>query len=216
MTAVAVPRTSSERIRVPRTLGVAGLAGGVLFAVMSVWQHTAGLESGSRGTAAAVNQGGFALAMLGYVALAVGLHWARPGGDSKVARLWTVLLVAAWAALLAGLALEALTPVTPESNLLGPIAGLCQGIALVGLGIGTAVAGRWSGWCRFWGLGLAVYYVGVLFVPAILGFDPNVVTETIWGLGYAGLGAALVVSASSTGSASSSVSAPTTDEGAAA
>jgi hypothetical protein len=54
------------------------------------------------------------------------------------------------------------------------------------------VARRWQGWRRFWALGFAVFLVGALFVPAIAGVEPGVITEVIWALGYSGLGVALL------------------------
>ena len=187
----AVP-LSADRPHLLRTLGGVGVAAGVLFAAMSVWQHAAGMESGSTGTAHALDQAGFALAMVGYVALIVGVHLARPGGDGKAARFFTALLAAAWIAFLAGMAVEAVSSVAPADDALGPIAGLAQGVGLVGLGVTTARAGRWSGWRRYAPLGLALVYVVVLFVPAIAGWEPNAVTESLWALGYSALGLALM------------------------
>ena len=183
----AVPLTP-DRAAALRALGLGGATAGLLFAAMSIWQHTVFLESGS--TASAVNQAGFAVAMIGYVGLAAGVSLAAPGGTRGGARTFPLLIAVAWTVLLAADAIEALTPIG-EDNALLPVGGLAQVIGLTGLGITTAVAGRWSGWRRYWPLALAVYFVSVLFVPAVAGAEPNAVTETVWALGYAGLGVAL-------------------------
>jgi len=186
---VALP---ADHPRVLRTLGGVGIGAGFLFAAMSLWQHAADSGSGPTGIGHALDQGGFAVAMVGYVALALGVHVSRPGGDGRIARLCTALLAAAWTAFVASMAIEAVTTVDPAADVLGPIAGLGQGIGLVGLGVLTVRARRWSSWRRFWPLALAAAYVSVLFVPAIAGSEPNVLTETVWALGYSGLGLALM------------------------
>jgi len=175
-----------------RRLGIIGIGAGLLFGAMSVWQHAAGLDPDGSGAASAVNQAGFALAIAGYLALALGLYRARPGGDRREAGVFPALLALAWTALLAGLAVESLTSISEDDNVLFPIGGALQVIGLAGLGITTVVAGRWTGWRRFWALGFAVFFVGAVSVPAIAGVEPGVITEVIWALGYAGLGAALV------------------------
>ena len=175
----------ADRTRTLRALGAAGVGGGLLFAAMSSWEHAAD----PTGTANALNQGGFALAMVGYVAMLIGVHVARPGGDGRIARISTALVAAAWLALLAGIAVEAVTSL----DVLGAVGGVAQAIGLVGAGITTARAGRWSGWRRYAPLALAVVYVGALFVPAVAGSEPSALTETVWALGYSGLGLALVV-----------------------
>jgi hypothetical protein len=175
-----------------RATGAVGAAAGVLFAAMVVWEHAGDLRPGI-GAVSAIVGSGFAVAMAGYVVLAVGLAVAAPGG--RRARIFPILLGIAWAALLAGSLVETFASVDPDTDPLNPIGGLLQGIALIGLGITTAVAGRWSGWRRFWPLGVAVFYTGALFVPAVLGAEPSVVLEAMWALGYAGLGLALAVEA---------------------
>jgi hypothetical protein len=177
-----------------RILGSVGVGAGLLFGAMSVWQHAAGLDSGS-GAGVTVNQAGFAFAMAGYLALGVGLYLARPGGDGRTARAFPALLAGAWTALIAGIAIESLTSVGEDVNVLLPIGGLAQVIGLTGLGITTVMARRWSGWRRFWALGFALFFVGALFVPAIAGAEPGVITEVLWALGYSGLGVALMGSA---------------------
>ena len=153
-----------EEQRGIRTCGAIGVASGLLFAAMVVWEHAAGT-----GGPGAINTGGFLLAMTGYVVLAVGLALARPGGSGRLSRFFPALLAGAWTALIAGILLEQFTSLDPETNLLNPLGGLAQGIGLVGLGIGVAVARRWTGWRRFAPLAVAAYYVGALFVPAIAG-----------------------------------------------
>jgi hypothetical protein len=175
-----------------RRLGVVGVGSGLLFAAMSVWKGVAGLGSDSTGGQATAIAIGFAVAMVGYVALTTGVHLARPGGDGRWPRFFTGALVVAWIALLAGSALEAVSSINPDENPLNPLGGLLQAVGLVGLGVVTMRAGRWSGWRRWMPLGLAVYYVAGLMVPAFAGVEPSWAAEAVWALGYALLGAALI------------------------
>jgi hypothetical protein len=175
-----------------RRLGVVGVGAGLLFAGMTLWQGVAGLDSDSTGPAATAVAIGFAVAMVGYVALAAGVHLARPGGEGRWPRFFTGALVVAWIALLASSALQALSSIDPDENPLNPFGGLLQAVGLVGLGVVTARAGQWSGWRRWMPLGLAVYYVAVLMVPAFAGVEPVAATESVWALGYAVLGTALI------------------------
>jgi hypothetical protein len=178
-----------------RVLGITGAAAGLLFAAMAMWAHAAGIESGSAGIAAQINQGLFALATAGYVALGVGLYLARPGGSGRIARTFPALLAASWLAILVGGFLELFTSVSPDSDVLASIGGLAQAAALIGLGITVARAGRWSGWRRYWPLGTAVYVLGVLMAPSFFGVQPSWLVVALWALGYSGLGAALLVEA---------------------
>ena len=73
------------------------------------------------------------------------------------------------------------------------VQGMDGCIGLVGVGVMTVRARRWSGWRRYAPLGLAVVYLAVLFVPAVAGSEPGALTETIWALGYSGLGLALLI-----------------------
>jgi hypothetical protein len=188
----------TDRPAMLRTVGAIGTAAGLLFAGITVWEHAAGLESGG-GFARTLNQTGFAVAMAGYVGLGIGLAVARPGG--RRSQVFPILVATAWAALLAAAAVEAFTSVDPDADLLNPVGGLLQCIGLIGLGVTTAVAGRWTGWQRFWPLGLAAFYTGALFVPAAFGVQPSGFVAAVWALGYAGLGLALATAASARRSA---------------
>jgi hypothetical protein len=186
-----------RRAEAVRILGGLGVAAGFLFAAMSLWEHAAGYTSaGTHGVAGAINAGGFDLAEAGYVALAVGLVLARPGGSGRIAPVFPALIGLAWTAFFASGVLDLLGWPSPSADVVGPIGGLAQLIGLVGLGIGTGTARRWSGWRRWWPLGLATVFVGALFIPAVIGFEPAAVTETIWALGYGGLGLALLIETS--------------------
>jgi hypothetical protein len=190
-----VPSVPVDRAPLLSVLGATGMGAGLLFAAATGWQQVTGLKNSGDGVATAVGHGLFGLAIAGYVALAVGLHLARPGGAGRGARVFPALLAAAWTALLAGEVLEAVAGLDPDSDVLLPVGGLLQAVALIGLGITTAGTGRWTGWRRWAPLALAVIWVGGLLVPAFLGTDPSAVAEVVWALGYAGLGAALVVEA---------------------
>jgi hypothetical protein len=185
-----------DRVWTARVLGGVGVGAGFLFGAMSVWEHAAGLNGDFNDVPSSLNQAGFAVAMAGYVALGVGLMLARPGGRGWVGAFFPALIAGAWTALLAGMAVGALTEIGDDANVLLPLGGVAQVVGLLGLGITTAVARRWSGWRRFWALGFALFYVGALFVPAVMGVEPGAVAETLWALGYSGLGAALVVGSS--------------------
>jgi hypothetical protein len=93
-----------------------------------------------------------------------------------------VVLAVAWTALAAGDVVQLLTPLNPDADPLNPLGGLGQAVGLTGLGLGVALAGRWSGWRRYWPLGLAVFYVGVLLVPAFVGVAPTATSEVLWAL----------------------------------
>jgi hypothetical protein len=176
--------TTTERTGFLRTTGTVGLVAGVLFAAMTVWEQAGG--------PAAATGIGFAVATAGYVVLGTGLTVAQPGG--RRARIFPILVVVAWTVLLAASAVETFTSVGPDTDALNAIGGLLQGVGLIGLGVSTAVAGRWTGWRRFWPLGLAAFYTGALFVPAAFGVEPTTALETAWAMGYAGLGVALLTS----------------------
>ena len=186
-----------------RRLGAVGVVSGVLFAAMAIWQGAAGLDEDSTGAAATTVAIGFAVAMVGYVGLTVGLHLARPGGEGRWPRFFTGALVVAWIALLASAALQAVSSIDPDENPLNPLGGLLQAVGLVGVGIVAARAGRWSGWHRWAPLGLAGYYVAALMVPAFAGVEPSSVLEAVWALGYAVLGVALIGESTRVGSPSS-------------
>jgi hypothetical protein len=192
-TARAVPADRTPALRI---LGGIGAAAGLLFAGMEVWQQAAGLSAGSGGLADRINQSLFALATAGYVALAVGLHLARAGGSGRISRWFPALLGAGWFAILVGGFLELSGSVGPDADPLSSIGGWAQVVALIGLGITVARAGRWSGWRRYAPLGLAVYIVGGLMGPSFAGADPGTIGVSLWALGYCGLGLALLIEAS--------------------
>ena len=49
-------------------------------------------------------------------------------------------------------------------------------------------AGRLGGWARWVVLAYALYYLIALFVPLVFGAEPNIVTETVWGLAWVVVG----------------------------
>jgi hypothetical protein len=171
--------------------GRIGIAAGLLFIAMSIWEHAAGLDPGRHTPAGVVNQLGFAVALTGYAVLGLGLVRARPAADRKGVTLFPAVLAAAWIALAGGDLLQLVTPLTPDADPLNILGGLGQAIGLAGLGITVALAAQWKGWRRYWPLGVAGVYVGVLLVPALIGIAPSATTETVWALGISGLGLAL-------------------------
>ena len=169
--AVAVPALV-DRAPLCRVLGRIGAGAGVLFAAMTAWEHAAGLGTVRTGAAATLNQGLFGVAMAGFVALAAGLHLARPGGAAG----WRASSRWRWPSrgrpCWPPRCVDAVAGLDPDTGVLAPVGGLLQAVALLGLGITTAVARRWSGWRRWTPLALAVFYVGALMVPAFSGPIP--------------------------------------------
>ncbi len=174
-----------------------GIAAGVLYAAMVGWQRAAGIELGDPGTAVLVNQTGIVLGMLGFVVLAVGLWRARPGGDGGLARSWPLVLAFGWAALAAAIPLEVLSGLGAEENPLNPVGGIAQLVGLLGLGATVARAGRWQGWRRWFPLGFAVFYAGIVGYTAVSGSWPSAPVELAWALGYSVLGWALLTAGDS-------------------
>jgi hypothetical protein len=185
---------AANTVRTRRLLGVTGAAAGVLWSALTVWEHQAHLGSGPMTGARLANQLAFAAATIGYIAMLVGLHRARPAGAGRAARTFTVLLVIAWLLIVAGQLAQILTNIDQDADPLLPLGGLLQGIAALAVGITVARRAAWTGWQRWWPLILGVYYIAVLLVPAFAGHDPSVLTESIWALTYAVLGVALATS----------------------
>src|SRR5690242_15515645 len=173
--AVAQPAESVGRGTGPRVLGGVGAAAGVLLTGLILWEHGAGL--GSEGVAATVHQSLVAVAMAGFVALAAGVASARPGGDGRASAAFPALLGGAWTVLLGAAVLKVFHGT--GTDVLVRVGGIAQAVALTGLGIATARAGRWSGWRRYYPLVLAVYVVGGLVIPAFAGIGPSAVAEAL-------------------------------------
>ncbi len=196
-TTVPISTIAARVGRSARLLGIIGAAAGLLWVAMVIWEYQANLQpsdgplTGSR----LVNQIGFAVVIAGYVALLVGVHRARPAGPGRLARVFTGLFVTAWLFVFAGQLVNLLANVSEDDNFLPAIGGLLQVVAALGTGISVARRGHWTGWRRWWPLALSVYYVGVMFVPLFAGREPNMITETGWGLTYAVLGIALATAA---------------------
>jgi hypothetical protein len=192
MTAVGTEPAST--IHTPagqRAAGLIGVAAGLLWAALTVWEYRAGLQHGRLAGARLANQIGFTAATVGYLVMLVGLHRARPAGPGRTARVFTGLFASAWLAILAGQFLTLLAGISNEPNPLLPVGGILQAVASIGVGVTVARTGRWAGWQRWWPLVLGGYYVIGLLIPALAGHEPGPVTEPIWGLTYAILGAAV-------------------------
>ena len=188
-----VPSSAATAQRLPsaRLPGAVGIAAGVLFAAMSIWEHVAGLGPTQHTRPSLINQLGFALALTGYSVLAWGLARARPAAAHRGAVAFPVVLAIAWTALATGNLLQLVTPLTPDADPLNPLGGLGQALGLAGLGVTVALGSRWTGWRRYWPLGLACVYIFALLIPAFLGVAPTAIAETLWALGISGLGLAL-------------------------
>ena len=176
-------------------LGIVGVISGLMWAALVVWEYQADLVTGPNSGAKLINQLGFLVATLGYVALLVGIHRARPAGSGRLAPAFTAVFVAAWVAILIGDVVGLVSDVDQDANLFLPLGGLLQGVGATGVGVTVARAKVWTGWPRWWPLILAVYVVAALLIPAFAGRGPDMLRESLWALCYSVLGLALVVSA---------------------
>jgi hypothetical protein len=177
-----------------RRAGFTGAVAGVAWVPLVVWEYSADLEIGPLTAQHVANQLGFTVATVGYVVMLLGLHAARPAGSNRRARVATAAWATAWVLVLAGELAELLVGVDHETDPLPAVGGLLQGLASLVVGVLVARTSQWTGWRRWWPLVLALYFVIGMFIPAVAGHDPTMITEAIWALGYAGLGVALATS----------------------
>ncbi len=167
-----------------RVAGLVGVAGGI------AWVPLVAAEGGASGGTQTAVEIGFVVTSACFVVMLLAVHAARPAGSTRAARIFTAILAGAWVALLAGQLVDLTTGL--PSEFVGAIGGLGQCIALVAAGVLAARGGAWSGWRRWWLLAMGAFFVIVVFVPAVIGIEPGLLTEGLWALSYSGLGLALV------------------------
>jgi peptidoglycan/LPS O-acetylase OafA/YrhL len=80
-----------------------------------------------------------------------------------------------------------------DDNPLRPIGGVVSILASLLAGVAIVRARRLLGWSRWVVLGFAIYVLGFLFVPLFFGAAVDAIRETIWGLWWVAIGAALVL-----------------------
>ncbi len=174
----------TDRSQRRRVSGLAGIVGGIAWVPLVAAE---GLGSGATKTAI---ESGFVVASACFVVMLLAVHAARPAGTTRKARVFTGILAGSWVALLASQLVDLTTGL--PSEFVGAIGGLGQCVALVATGILAARVGAWSGWRRWWLLAMGAFFVLVVFVPAVIGFEPGLLTEGLWALSYSGLGLALL------------------------
>lgn len=179
---------SANRIR---SAGTVLIGAGALWAVAIVIEYTFGLKPPNHGTLYAIDQGMFFLAQAGFITGIFGLMRARAAGDGWFGRLALGLFALGWIVLLIA---EPLAWITRDNNLpLFPIGGLVAALGGLLAGVAVVIARRWSGWQRFSVLLYGMYYMLGLLLPLIIAHHgPTLVTESLWGLAWLPMGAALV------------------------
>lgn len=185
---------SSRRIR---SAGWILIGAGLLWAVAILIEYRFGLKPPNHGALYAVDQGMFFVAQLGYVTGIFGLMWARAAGDRWLGKATLGLFALGWILLVIAAPLAWITrdnnlPLFPIGGLAAMIGGLLAGVALV-------IARHWTGWRRYTVLLYAVYYLLALLLPLFVAHQgPTLLTESVWGLAWIPIGAALVSAGSKT------------------
>lgn len=174
-------------------VGSIGVASGLLFLAMLVWEYTAGLQPDEADVtiAMALNQAGFTIALVGYVLLALGLLRSGATGRHRGGRIAVIGFAAGFAVLVVA---NVLTFVGggPESGFLYPVGGLLQTVGGLAVGIIVARTGVWRGWQRWWPLIVAVYWLVAMFLPLFADVEPNFTREALWACCFAVLGLAVL------------------------
>ncbi len=167
------------------------MGAGLLWAAAILIEYRYGLKPPGQGTLYSINQSMFFVAQAGYLTGIFGLMWARAAGDGWFGTIALGLFAFGWAALLVA---EPLAWITRNNNLaLFPIGGLTAALGALISGIAVVVAGRWKGWQRFSVLFYALYYILALLLPLFIANQgPTLATESLWGLAWLPIGAALI------------------------
>jgi hypothetical protein len=183
--------------------GLVGIAGAILWIVGLAIEYPYELQPPAAGWLFYVDQLVFAAAMLGWLAAIAGLAWLRVAGRGKGRS-----TLIAWGTGIALLVLGSLISLSIraagsdakgvyDNNPLFPLGGLLQLLGSMAAGVVIARAGRLEGWRRWAVLAYAVYYVVGLFMPLVLGYEPNFVTEAVWGAAWIVVGLATISAARS-------------------
>ena len=181
-----------------RRAGLACLTGALVWIVAITIEYRFGLQPPGHGTLLYLDQALFFVAQMGFVAGIIGLIGAGAAGRSRLGVGALGLFALGWIVLLVAIPLVLITG-NPNLPLL-PLGGLCAGVGGLLAGIAVAVAGRWQGWQRWSVLCYGLYYVLVLFVPAIVTQQgPRMGAEVLWGLAWLPLASALITRSGDTG-----------------
>lgn len=175
----------------PGTAGALGVLGGLLWVGALLAEYRFDLFPPGGGAAYVADQLAFALAMLCYIAVLLGLRRSGAPGSGRGARMVVLVWAVGWALAFVGLVSSLIAPDFPAVEVLPALGGLVTGIFGLTTGALVARAGVWRGWPRWVPLVLALYALFALFVPLFMGAEPSLLTEAGWALGYALLGAAL-------------------------
>lgn len=184
---------SMERTGRIRHTGQILIGAGLLWAIAIVIEYRYSLKPPNHGSLYAIDQGMFLVAQVGYVTGIFGLRRAHAAGDGWFGKLALSLFALGWITLIVA---APLAWITRNNNLpLFPIGGLMAMLGGVLAGIAVVLARRWTGWRRFTVLFYALYYLLVMLLPLfILRQGPTLVTESLWGLAWLPMGAALATS----------------------
>ena len=201
-TGVASVRTDLGRavggLRSPVTAGRLGVFGGLLWVGAIALEYSKDLQPPASGGLFYLNQAMFAVGLFSWVIVILGYHslGAAGTGRSRLALpVWAggVVLIAAGSLISLFLfSFVAGSDAVYDNNPLIPIGGIVSLVAALVAGVAIGRARLLPGWSRWTVLAYALYVLGGLFVPLFLGSEPNVVTESVWGLAWVGLGVVLI------------------------
>lgn len=184
---------SNRRIR---NAGWVLIGAGLLWAVAILIEYRFSLKPPNHGVVYALDQGMFFVAQLGYLMGILGLMWARAAGHTWFGKAALGLFALGWTILVIA---EPLAWITRNNNLpLFPIGGLAAMLGGVLAGVAVVIAHQWTAWRRYTVLFYALYYLLALLLPLfVINHGPTLITESLWGLAWTPIGAALVSAASS-------------------
>ncbi|MBA3842070.1 MAG: hypothetical protein H0X39_05535 [Actinobacteria bacterium] len=160
------------------------------------------LQPPAKGWIFYVDQLLFTAAMLGWTAAVLGLIRLRAAGGGKLRFglfAWALGIALLVLGNIASLTLHAFVSgsnAVYDNNPLFPLGGIISTLAALLAGIGILRARRMRGWGNWSVLAYAVYYICALFIPLILGHEPNFVTEAGWGAAWIVVGVALTLACS--------------------
>lgn len=181
-----------------RRAGTIGIVGGFLWVVAIAIEYSQDLQPPSDGALFLANQSMFVVALGCWATAVMGLRRVAAAGHGfgrHSLTAWAVGYVLVGAGALIPTVLDLFMSVSPsayEDNPLSPIGGVLAILASFAAGVAIVGARRLTGWSRWGVLGFAIYVFGFLFVPLLFGVEVNAITETIWGLWWVVIGAALI------------------------
>lgn len=185
-----------ESNRQIRSAGWVLIGAGLLWVVAIVIEYRFSLKPPNRGVLYAIDQGMFFVAQIGYVIGIAGLMRARAAGRAWFGKAALGLFAFGWIILAIA---QPLAWITRNNNLpLFPIGGLAAMLGGLLAGVAVVIAHRWTEWRRYSVLFYALYYLLALLLPLFLiKHGPTLITESLWGLAWTPIGAALVSTESS-------------------